>query len=700
MKSQRILHLKSLRAKILVFAVLPIFLLQLILIVFIGFKIFEAERDATLKRLDVEVKMAADSINAANREATIVPEIMARAQEAGLFGKRHESSLFAKRILEEHPAFTGAYVGYETNADGQDAQFKTPGSDPTIATAQDSTGRYLPYWFRNLTNDASVMLEPLKDMETSFYYRGLKNRVEGVSETQGVELEGGVSRYYDPANSPNQHLYMVTEPYNYLGKFMVEQTFPIIRNGRFAGICGVDRALRDMEELVGSLKPFPSAEFLLVSRRGRIISSTLDKSLRARKIEDTPYAELLRSFYLKPPALPVVLVDPVDKKEHVFHAVRIPVGQWTLVSRIDKTELTRPAIDALFWPVGAALAGVVVVVFVLTSLAGVVSRRVGYASGIAEKVAEGDLTCQVVATGNDETGNLLKALNGMIKSLNSLVGKVRLSSIQLVSTATQISASSKSQKSAVHDLGASTHQMAAAVNEISATSRELSDTMTKVAVTVSDASRLANLGRQSLGGLGETMRSLEDATRSISGKLNAMSERARNITSVVTTITKVADQTNLLSLNAAIEAEKAGEYGLGFSVVAREIRRLADQTAVGTLDIGRIVGELQNAVSAGVMEMEKFSDEVNRGVRDASGIGNQLGEIISAIEKVTPQFQSITEGMQAQSTGAGQISEAMVQFKESVHTTGAAIGEFEKATTNLYESVKDLREEISRFKVE
>ena len=659
--------LKSLRAKILVFAVLPIFLIQVLVIGFIGYKIFAGEREDVLKRLEAEVAKAASMINGANREATIVPEIMARAQEAGLFGKRLESSQFARRVLEEHASFTGAYVGYEPNADGQDAQFKGSVSEPALSHAHDATGRYLPYWFRSPTNTGAIQLKPLIDMESSFYYRGIKNRVEDGTETQGIVLEGGISRHYDPATTRGQLAYMMTEPYNYEGVLMVEQTFPIIRNGRFAGICGVDRALKDLETLIDGLKPFASAEFLLISRRGRVICSTADKTQQTHRIEETPYADLLPQFYASAPAHPVFLRDPRDTKFHIFHAALIPVGRWTLVCRIDTSEVTKPALDALLWPIGAALVGVAGIVFILTGLAGAVSRRVGYASGIAQKVAGGDLTCAVTPGGRDETGDLLNALSGMISSLNSLVGKVRMSSIQLVSTATQISASSKSQKTAVHDLGTSTHQMAAAVNEISATSRELSQTMSKVSLTVGETARLANHGRHSLGGLSETMKSLEEATRSISGKLTAISERARNINAVVTTITKVADQTNLLSLNAAIEAEKAGEYGLGFSVVAREIRRLADQTAIGTLDISRIVGEMQSAVSAGVMEMEKFTDEVSRGVRDASGVGHQLGEIINAIEKVTPQFQSITEGMQAQSTGAGQISEAMVQFKESPH---------------------------------
>src|SRR5215211_7523474 len=116
----------------------------------------------------------------------------------------------------------------------------------------------------------------------------------------------------------------------------------------------------------------------------------------------------------------------------------------------------------------------------------------------------------------------------------------------------------------------------------------------------------------------QMMRQLSASTTSISAKLSAIQQKAASINLAVTTITKVADQTNLLSVNAAIEAEKAGEYGLGFLVLAREIRRLADQSAVATLDIERMVKEMQYSVSAGVMEMDKFTDQVRQGVGEVA----------------------------------------------------------------------------------
>ena len=194
-----------------------------------------------------------------------------------------------------------------------------------------------------------------------------------------------------------------------------------------------------------------------------------------------------------------------------------------------------------------------------------------------------------------------------------------------------------------------------------------------------------------------TMRQLADSTDSIGSKLSVISERAANINLVVTTITKVADQTNLLSINAAIEAEKAGEYGLGFLVVAREIRRLADQTAVATLDIERMVKEMQYSVSAGVMEMDKFSDQVRQGVGEVGQIGDQLGQIIAAVQGLTERFDQVTEGMRVQSQGAEQIREAVVRLSEGANQTSVSLREFNKATDHLREAVGGLKEEVSRF---
>ena len=283
--------------------------------------------------------------------------------------------------------------------------------------------------------------------------------------------------------------------------------------------------------------------------------------------------------------------------------------------------------------------------------------------------------------------------------LESLIGRVRESSKTLMSTATAIAATSKQQERTVCDYGASTNEAVAAVNEISATSHELLKTMNDVNDVARQTAQMASDGKQGLAGMDRTMRQLAESTGSIGAKLSVISERAANINLVVTTITKVADQTNLLSINAAIEAEKAGEYGLGFLVVAREIRRLADQTSVASLDIERMVKEMQYSVSAGVMGMDKFSEQVRQVVDEMQNIGGQLGQIITAVKGLDEQFSLVTEGMRVQSVGAEQIREAMLQLSDGANQTSVSLREFNKATDSLRDAVGGLKEEVTRFQL-
>ncbi|WP_024641282.1 methyl-accepting chemotaxis protein, partial [Pseudomonas syringae] len=162
---------------------------------------------------------------------------------------------------------------------------------------------------------------------------------------------------------------------------------------------------------------------------------------------------------------------------------------------------------------------------------------------------------------------------------------------------------------------------------------------------------------------------------------------------------KVADQTNLLSLNAAIEAEKAGEYGRGFAVVATEVRRLADQTAVATYDIEQMVREIQSAVSAGVMGMDKFSEEVRRGMFEVTQVGEQLSQIIHQVQALAPRVLMVNEGMQAQATGAEQINQALVQLADASSQTVESLRQASFAIDELSQVAVGLRSGVSRFKV-
>jgi methyl-accepting chemotaxis protein WspA len=377
----------------------------------------------------------------------------------------------------------------------------------------------------------------------------------------------------------------------------------------------------------------------------------------------------------------------------------VPSFRWGLAVKQDASEafgLVRFQRAAI---IGLSLATIVGVTLAALVVARTISNPIRTAVAVAKQVAGGDLRANVAATTDDETGALLTAIQTMTNDLRGLIGRIQRSSVALISTATAIQATASEQQQVIADYGASTSEAVAAVKQISVTSQELLRTMTEVNDMAGHTGRMAADGRVSLGAMDGTMRQLAESTSSFGSKLAVISERAANINLAVTTITKVADQTNLLSINAAIEAEKAGEYGLGFLVVAREIRRLADQTAVASLDIERMVKEMQYSVSAGVMEMDKFAEQVRAGVREIGDVGTKLGEIIAAVQGISGRFGQVTEGMRAQSQGADQIREAMIRLAEGASRTASSLDDFNKATIHLREAVGDLKEEVSRFTI-
>jgi methyl-accepting chemotaxis protein WspA len=315
----------------------------------------------------------------------------------------------------------------------------------------------------------------------------------------------------------------------------------------------------------------------------------------------------------------------------------------------------------------------------------------------AQQVAGGDLTAQIDVRTRDETGQLLAALKNMMQSLAKIVGEVQNSGIQVNSSVTAIAATGKEQQATASEIAATTTEIGATSKEISATSRELVKTMNEVSAVAEQSATLANSGQAGLTRMEETMRQVMEAAASINAKLAVLNEKATNINQVVTTITKVADQTNLLSLNAAIEAEKAGEYGRGFAVVASEIRRLADQTAVATYDIEQTVKEIQSAVSAGVMGMDKFSEEVRRGMGDVQHVGGELSQIILQVQALAPRVESVNEGMQAQATGAEQISQALTQLSEAAQQTVESLRHSTIAVDGLMGVSVGLHASVSRF---
>jgi len=618
------------------------------------------------EKLQLDCSQAALKIESQNLVAINCAKSMALAQESGMFGKRAETAKFVYAVAENYPQFFDAYTIYEPNADGQDEKFKNqPGSD--------GSGR-----FNAVVNnvDGKQVQVLAVNMETSLYYQGAKDRY----------LQGAKEKY------------LITEPYVYEGVMMVEQTYPIIVDGKFVGVTGVDRTLVSMSENLAKAKPYESADFILISRLGGIISATLDSKLNTMKIDDTPYRNVLNYYYEDNQKI-TSFTDPIDRKEYFYAGASIDTGDWTLVMRVSEDEVLLPIKKTLLRVALISILGLLVTFAVLIWISNSIAKPIRLSVNAAKRVAAGDFTEVIEVSSNDETGELLRAIGTMTQSLSSLVGKVQQSCIQTTTSATEIAASAAQLEAAVTEQAASTNEVSTTAHEISATSRAQLQTMDDVSQVAAATATLADSGRAGLAGMETTMHELVKATAIISTRLALINERANNINKIITTISKVSDKTNLLSLNASIEAEKAGESGRGFSVVAREIRRLADQTAAATLDIEQMVKEMQAAVSEGVMGMDKFSQEVRSGMHEMSKVSSQLEEIIQQVQALTPRFAAVHSAMHSQSQAAQQISELIVQLSEAARQTSESVVEFHHVTEQLNEAASGLRQEVSRFRV-
>ena len=193
------------------------------------------------------------------------------------------------------------------------------------------------------------------------------------------------------------------------------------------------------------------------------------------------------------------------------------------------------------------------------------------------------------------------------------------------------------------------------------------------------------------------MQGITKSSNDVNQIIGEIKDQMDKISEIVNLITDLANQTNLLSLNAAIEAEKAGQYGLGFSVVAQEIRRLAEQTAIATLEIEAMIGELRSTVSDGVAAVGRYTGQARENSEKVVHISERLGRLIEQTGQLGAQFGDVNEGMQVQSQSATQISEAMNQLNETARLTKTALVGFKKITEQLNDTVSGLQGEISRF---
>ncbi|MBI5801880.1 MAG: methyl-accepting chemotaxis protein [Verrucomicrobia bacterium] len=316
-----------------------------------------------------------------------------------------------------------------------------------------------------------------------------------------------------------------------------------------------------------------------------------------------------------------------------------------------------------------------------------------------DRLRSGVLEEPIQLSERNECTVLAESLNRLGSEMAELALQLRQSGADVLTVNTTLGAALGASKQGMTEMELLAAGLSASARRVLNTSAELSRTVHSVSIVADQTAMLTDSSRIGLTHMGETMQAIHHAADGINAKLGILNEKASTISQVITTMAKVADQTNLLSLNAAIEAEKAGEYGRGFAVVATEIQRLADQTAVAAEDIEQMVHEMQGAVTAGVMGMDKFAEEVRHGVSDVQQVSGQLDRVLQHVQGITPQIESVNNTMRAQTESARQISEAATKFGDFSRTTTDAQGRAWGAVDEFESAARRMQERSARFKL-
>ncbi|MSR34333.1 MAG: hypothetical protein EXS12_05995 [Phycisphaerales bacterium] len=618
------------------------------------FSLLKFELEATELARKMTLRLTSEIENR-NQKALGTISVTRLALETSLITKRAEILQFLKPIAEANPDF-GVFVALESTSSqsippttvsgattsSSSATVSAATTDTDIDQATNANGRFTPLYERDVATTATttrtLVLTSISNIEDSNYYIRCKQ-----------EFINNKSRKV-----------IVTDPHMHKGELVYEFVMPIVIKGQFMGIVGLQRTLLASLDLMNQMCAGNKINVMLLTNQDVFIAAmcgdvTANDQARAtysaltgKSLDTTEWSNPLRDIVFQKTAEVVSsAVNPLSKANgiHVMGTVR--TGGWKVIIEIPRALMFSEMWSDLWVSLVLSLVGIVIMALLI------------------------------------------------LRTATKVVGEVSEVTVGISNTANMMAGSSRQQQSMTQNFGSSSVEIAAAVRQITVTGEELLRNMKKIAQASSESAQNASEGRVGVQAIGSTMENLSSATTNVAERLSMIFEKASSINTIIDTITKVSDQTNLLSVNAAIEAEKAGESGRGFLVVAREIRRLADQTASATLDIEKMVQQMQAAVSGGVMEMDRFSEQVRRGVTTVGDVGLRLTKVIDQVSGIESSFYAVTEGMQQQAQGADQIRQAMDGLTQNASRAQNATSEFSSASESLREAIFSLRKVIS-----
>jgi methyl-accepting chemotaxis protein len=434
------------------------------------------------------------------------------------------------------------------------------------------------------------------------------------------------------------------------------------------------------QEIKDAFKTFQSAHEAFIPTQNRIVELAL-----ANKQADA--ITLLRSEG--------AIAAAKAQQEAMNKLVELKVAAAKTTSETN----TALAGNALTTMLAALSIGVIVAIGLGFFIARVISSGVKYLVVQAESVAKGDLTVEIEQNSKDEVGQLAGAFKTMVESLRDTIGQVGEASAAVASASNQISSSTEEMAAGAQEQTSQAGEVASAVEEMTKTIVENSRNAGATADTAKHAKVAAEQGGAVVEETVKGMNRIAAVVNQSAHTVKALGKSSDQIGEIIGVIDDIADQTNLLALNAAIEAARAGEQGRGFAVVADEVRKLAERTTKATKEIAGMIKQIQGETTGAVNAMEEGTKEVEKGKELADKAGVSLREIVEVSQRVTDMVAQIAAASEEQSSASEQISKNVEAISTVTGQTASGTQQIARAAEDLNRLTENLQQLVGRFKL-
>jgi methyl-accepting chemotaxis protein len=496
---------------------------------------------------------------------------------------------------------------------------------------------------------------------------------------------------------------------------LVEDKYPktVMLNEMKGNINVIARALRnlllldDKEEIKKETQRILDAREAIGSRveqLAKVVRSDTGKAFLKELVD-------ARSAYVGAQKTIIGLIEANDKenaRKELFTTVR--KSQTAYFTAIDKmieyqskeVEKAGKAVDdsiqagktiIAFLLVSAVILSALFAYFIVRSITGPIGPLVI----VSQKIAHGDLTMQIDHRSGDEVGQLSEAFRVMTQNLRTMIGQVASTSTQIAAASSQLHTTAEQIATGAEEVAAQAGTVATAGEEMSATSGDIAQNCQMAAEGAQRASQTASNGAMVVENTVVVMGQIAAKVQESAKTVESLGVRSDQIGAIIGTIEDIADQTNLLALNAAIEAARAGEQGRGFAVVADEVRALAERTTRATKEIGEMIKAIQKETKGAVTAMEQGVQQVEAGTVEAAKSGQALQDILAQVNDVAMQVNQIATAAEEQTATTGEISSNMQMITEVVQQTSQGAQESATAAAQLNGNAEELQRLVRQF---